>query len=283
MTELNQLLLFKSNISQQTQKNYERIYNKIRDKLSNDIADTNQNKIIEIIEKLSNENPSNFLTYINVPIIIKKMTNNDVDLLVKVQKEYDGLRTKHIQNSIKQKKVELPDFNVLKKFTDELYDKQEYQKYIINFILINFGLRNKDLQLYIVERNSIKNTEVEQNFILLQKSKAELIINNYKTIENYGQKKIKITNKKFIDACYKYGVNSYLLNDNGDKSKPVVETGLAQYIGRRLYNGLTEGDYFKILIKNAQKKKNSLKEIQFLSETRGTSLDVIMKHYNIQV
>jgi len=66
-----------------------------------------------------------------------------------------------------------------------------------------------------------------------------------------------------------------LLNSKGENPT----SGIDYYI--RLYNGLGEGDYFKVLVRKLQDEPNSLEEIRKLCAYRGSSLDVCSSNYNI--
>lgn len=283
MTELDELLASKSSITEQTKKNYTRIYNKLIDNLDDNIQDTSEKELIELVLELSKNNPSVALTYINIPIMIKKHFNKDVEKLVKKQVELNKSRVEHTKGLIETKKEELPSYDVLNNHLKSLLKNKDYQNYIINYILINYGTRNKDLDLFITERKNVKNIDDGRNYIFIKNTECEIVIGNYKTIQNYGVKRFVVKSKHFRDACLSLGLNTYLLYNDGDKSKPINETSLGTYIKRRLYNNLTESDYFKILIKNAQTKKNPLNEIQKLSLSRGTDINTIISHYNIQV
>jgi NurA-like 5'-3' nuclease len=98
--EIEELLESKSNITDQTRKNYTRIYNKIRAELNDDIRATNETKLIKTVLELSNDNPSVALTYINIPIMIKKFYNKDVTKLVDKQAELNKQRNEHTSNKL---------------------------------------------------------------------------------------------------------------------------------------------------------------------------------------
>jgi hypothetical protein len=282
MTEIADLLDSKTNITDTTRKNYLRIYNKIADHLAEDIRSTSEKNLIKTVMSLSNENPSVALTYLNVPILIKKFYNLPVELLVKKQLELNGLRATHTKQYIETKKEELPSYDTLNNHLKSLLKTGDHQKYIINYILINYGVRNKDLDLFITVKNN-PDIASDKNYIFVKKTECEIVINDFKTIQNYGPKKFIVKSKHFRDAVLALGIGSYLLYNGIDKTEPIAESSLGTYIKRRLYNNLGEGDYFKILIKHSQTKTNPLEEIEKLSLSRGTSIEMILNHYNLQV
>jgi hypothetical protein len=279
--EIDELLASKTNITPQTVKNYKRIYTKLRDELNEDIKATSEKNLIKLVLQVSNDNPSVALTYLNIPIMIKRYFKKDVDLLVKKQVELNKARGEHTKGLIQEKKEELPTYETLKNYLKSLLKNNDHQGYIINYLLMTYGFRNKDLDLLITTKELTPNIEIENNLIIIKKTECEVIINDYKTLQSYGQKRFVIKSKHFKDACEKIGVGNYLLNHNGEHIK---ESSLASYIKNRTYNNIGEGSYFKVLINHIQlTSKTPLQDIKKLSLSRGTNFENIAEHYNIAV
>jgi len=47
-----------------------------------------------------------------------------------------------------------------------------------------------------------------------------------------------------------------------------------------LYNNLTEGDYFKIIMNDINNKANTTQYLNYYSKTRGTSIDNLLVYYD---
>ena len=110
----------------------------------------------------------------------------------------------------------------------------------------------------------------------------KLIINDYKTDTKYGTKEIKITDSDF----YKNVVKVFNENDsknllhlrNGDKIKSV--STLNDKILNLTIDNLGQNKIVKIMIKDLLNNK-SFDKLEQLSKDRGTSLDVLLKSYNL--
>lgn len=284
--ELGFLLLNKPNITKQTEANYKNIYFKIYNQLDTYIKDTTQDKLLDVIKEISNDKPTNEWTYINIPIMIKQLYNYKYDKLDNRRQQLRDAREAYTKEENNKKSEILPSLKVLKDFTEAKYKSGDYISFIINNLLITFGLRNKDLDLFITNKEELKkrnesvnDTNNIKNYIIIKKTEIDIIINEYKTIQTYGQKRFTLKSNKMIKALNELPINSYLLSANGSR---ISDLGLNKYIQNRTYNGLSEGDYFKILIKDAMTKSNSLELLKYYSRTRGTSAETIIQNYNIQ-
>ena len=108
-----------------------------------------------------------------------------------------------------------------------------------------------------------------------------LDINDYKTEEKYGTKEIKITNEKFINEIKKMKLNDgdYLLSmKNGDKIKNI--STFNDKILNLTIDKLGQNKLVKIMIKDLLNNK-SYDKLEQLSRDRGTSLDILLKSYNL--
>jgi hypothetical protein len=279
MTEIEQVIETKS-ISEQTKTNYKRQYNKILTGLGvKSIQSITEENLIKYV-KGSSENVGSQAQYLNIIIMIKKYFNKPFDKLVEFQTELHELRTKHTKELIQSKKEELPTFETLKKYLSSLKNNNDYRGFIVNYLLMTYGLRNQDINVFITDDKT--RVVDDRNFIIVKKTECELLINNYKTLTTYGNKKIIIKSRVFIEFCNKL-LNTYLLNKT-DGITPVADSSIGKIIPRFLYDNLTESDYFKILVRHIQNTgKNVLGEIKKLSAYRGTNVDTIIEYYNIKV
>lgn len=232
---------------------------------------TTQNTVIKKLEELI-DNPNTLSLYLNLIILLRRENKEETDKLIK-------FRNKLREKIIVLRKEKLGDIksNLPKK--DELQSKLNDMngiRYIINYLFLNYGLRNKDINLKRVD----KPPDNKENYLIISPSKVELIINDYKTDESFGQKKITVKDKKFIKELKGLGLkdNDYLLSRK-DGGKLKIST-FNERVKALSIDKLGETTIFKVLIADLLADKN-FAEIEKLVETRGTSLSTIMKSYNV--
>jgi len=277
MTELEEFITTKSQNSPQTIKNYRTQYKSIRALLDNDINKSTQPEILNAVKELSNGNVSNEWTYMNLPFMIRQHHGYNVDLIQKRRDELKKLRETHDEKYKIDKSTTLPSMRIIQDFTKQLYKNKEYKKYIINFLIINYGVRNKDIDVLIV--GSAKDAKDEtRNYLIVKSTEVEWRINEYKTLQSHGSKKIIIKSKPFMEAIKTLPLNTWLLTGTETILK---ESGLGTTIKRLLYNNLTEGDYFKIIMNDINSKPNTTQLLEYYSKTRGTGYDNLLKYYDV--
>jgi hypothetical protein len=159
----------------------------------------------------------------------------------------------------------LPTVKEIKKYMDTLYDKGNYLSYALLYLMVTYQTRNKDLILSVVK--SKKETNLQDNFIVLGKTQATYIRNNYKTAYKYGQKVVIIKNLKFMNAISNL---SHLLKptDNIDRVIKKATDG----IGR-----IGEGTLAKIMLRD----NNTIHGLKKVSKNRGTDINTLINSYNI--
>lgn len=294
MAEFDIFMESVENKSVATKKQYKTQYNKLFKLTGKPIAETSEKKIIEILDNIDNKNAEQAL--LNIALLVRKLNNLSVTQL-------ENLREKNKQSlnkSIKEKNVKLketlPSYDDLIEYMNYLYDKDEYTDYIINYLLINFQVRNQDLDFKIITRKKDA-TDLTKNYMWLQPNKLTYIRNVYKTAKyiapdgtdsGYGQKINIITEPKMITAFKKVS-NCQKNNDKNDtfSTRSVDNCGtfipnksaIAYYLQKSTYKQLGEGKYAKIVINHFRNDIDKLKEI---SDNRGTSLTEILKSYDIE-
>ena len=159
----------------------------------------------------------------------------------------------------------LPTVKEIKKYMNTLYDKQDYLSYALLYLMVTYQTRNKDLILTIVK--SKKETNDKDNFIVLGKTQATYIRNDYKTAYKYGPKVQVIKNLKFLNAISNL---SHLLkpSDNIDRVIKKATDG----IGR-----IGEGTLAKIMLR----ENNTISGLKKVSKNRGTDVNTLINSYNI--
>lgn len=164
---------------------------------------------------------------------------------------------------------------------DELMEKFKQlplnKKYIINYLLINYGFRNSNLNLKLVKELPEEKTE---NYIVIQPRYILLDMNDYKTKKTYGNKQFKDTNKDFRTAIksLKLDENQYIIgNKKNDKLKPSYVNTV---IKKNTIDQLGEQSINKVIVKEYIDRKDFAK-LKQLSFSRGTNLNTLLTSYNM--
>jgi len=277
MTEIDNFILSKTNVTEQTKKNYRTQYKSIVSILGKPILTANENEIINAVHQLANGNYSSEWTYMNIPFMIRAFNGLSNELINKRREDLKRLREFHTNISKSQKQDALPQMKEIQSYIKELFNNKKYKLFIVNYLIANYGVRNKDVDVFIV--SSAKDAKDEsQNYIIVKSNSAEWRINDYKTLSAYGAKKIIIKSKPFMEAINAIPINSWLLSGTPNK---LNESGLGTTIKRMLYNNLTEGDYFKIIMNDINNKPNTTQYLEYYSKTRGTSIDNLLAYYDV--
>ena len=245
-------------------------YMGIGDNIPFNIQTNSQTTIIKKLKELV-DNPNTQALYLNLIILVRQHLKEETDKLVKhrntLRKDITELR----KSKLGELKNDLPTkeelMNQLNNFTGI--------QYIINYLFLHFGLRNRDLNLKIG-----KGENKDTNYIYVKGKNAILDINDYKTDGSYGAKQLKINDAKFVKELKGMGLKDgdfILAKKNGEKMK--VST-FNEKVKALSLNNLGETTIFKVLIADLIDKKDFAK-IEELVKTRGTSLSTILKSYNI--
>lgn len=261
-----------------TRVNYKNMYKRLRPLLKQDVKDSSADEIINAIKNYDTTATSR-KSMLNVAIVIWRANKKDLKDFIKYRDDLAGDsfdESKEKDEFIKSKGVTI---KTLTDYMNNAFINEDYVKYVINYILLNYQVRNEDLDLIITtDKKQLNDTD---NFIYVKQASADYIRNKYKTVDTYGKQKHLIRNKNFIEALYqildrgKDGVaerkTDYLLK-TGNKH---ISTGyLNNYIAKNTYDNLGTSNYFKIMSTN---KKN----IEKMSINRGTDPNTILHSYNL--
>ena len=129
---------------------------------------------------------------------------------VKLQKLNNALKDKK-DDDVKEKNEEklttLPSYDYLLEKLNELDQDGKALAYFVNYIMINYGFRNRDFDMkYVKNKKDFEKIKREkfdtQNYIYhnQQTKEIELMIFAYKTWNTYGPKHIKIKDET-ISLC----------------------------------------------------------------------------------
>ena len=270
----NQELLLKyietleNKISEQTRKTYTQISKSLPFNVL-----TTQPTIIKKLNELY-ENPNTKALYLNMIILIRRNNSEATDKLIKFRNSLrdDIIETR--KNKMSEIKNTLPPYSLIILKLKQLNGIE----YIVNYLLITYGFRNKDINLKYVSK--LPESKEDENYLIHNKNKVTLDINDYKTDKSFGSKSIIIEDKKFKEELKKLKLNEndYLISKkNGDKLK---SSSLGEKIMKLSINNLGEAKMFKILIGHLLDKKD-FNKIEELVKSRGTSMSTILKSYNV--
>ena len=241
-----------------------------------DVRATDPITIIEAIKKY-NVPANSRASLLNIAIIIYQYYLIDTDLLIKYRNQLSKLKQiEKVKKNMELEKNGMPSVDELKTDLNSYYDNEEWDKFIILYLLINFNVRNLDLNLIITRAGK---DDGINNFLLIKKSYIKYIRNDYKTNLTYGKKVNLIKSAKFIKS-----VNQFL---NNKLSKPLLlqennvvvsNSNISNYIKNKI--GYTEGIVNKSIIFDAD-KNNTLNKIAEISKNRGTNMTTLHSQYNV--
>ena len=274
MSELDKLNDSVKDKSVNTQKSYKTQYNKLVKLLGKPVSETSEKKLIEIVLEQPNNNQKQAL--INIGILIRRLyelSSTKLEALREKLKE-------NLKEDVKEKNSvlqdTLPSYDDIVEYTENLWDKMEWRDYIINYLLINYQVRNQDLVFDLVNLKR-QTKDDSKNYMWLSPKKVVYIRNVYKTANKYGKKVVTITDPKFLLAVKRV----YACNKRDEESGVFIPTlsQVGYYIMKATYKQIGEGAYLKILIKHHRKDFTKLTEI---SENRGTSMKTLGESYDIE-
>ena len=229
-----------------------------------------------IIKKLKElyDNPNTLQLYLNMIILVRRHNEEETDKLIKFR---NSLRDEIVE-SRKKGLDDLDDKLPKIDYIMEQLNNLNGIRFILNYLMINHGLRNKDINLKFVK--SLPENKSE-NYLMLKGKNAILDINDYKTEEKYGTKEIKISNEKFVNEIKKMKLDNgdYLFSmKNGSKINNT--STFNDKILNLTIDKLGQNKLVKIMIKDLLSNR-SFDKLEQLSKDRGTSLDVLLKSYNL--
>ena len=247
-------------------------YKNIGDNLPFNIL-SSQPTIIKKLKELY-ENPNTLQLYLNMIILVRRYNEEETDKLIKLRNSLKDEIIKNRKENLTKLDESLPNAD---KVFEEL-DKLSGLRYIINYLMMHHALRNKDINLKFVKALPKNKTE---NYIMMKGKNILLNINSYKTEEKYGSKEINISNEKFIDEIKKMKLDDgdYLLTKkNGDKISNI--STFNDKVLHLTIDKLGQNKIVKIMIKDLINNK-SFDKLEQMSKDRGTSIDVLLKSYNL--
>ena len=281
---------FLANKSVNTKKSYNLQYRTLEKILGKPVGEASQRTIINAIkdyqaESKTAQNNNGKIALANIAILVRRYHKNSTS-------ELDDYREKlkeNIKIDTKKKNVDLPktlpDYQDIVDYTEMLYEKNEWTDYIINYLLLHFNVRNKDLMFDVIRRKKLAKNDPKKNYLWLSDNFVEYIRNDYKTrdwnktkpTDAYGPKINKITDKKFMTAVRRVFARQER-NEEGAVFIP-NEASLGYYLKKATLGGIGETAYNKVIINHYRNNIDKLKQI---SRDRGTSIGALLEFYDIQ-
>jgi len=272
-TEREKFLNHISDKSPATIKTYTQQYNKIVEKeLGKEVSKTPFKEIKDLL--LSQKTTNTMQQRLNIFLLVAKM-NEDVELETKLK----DIRTKNaekINEENKEKNKELaqnlPKYSELIEYTEDLFNKKNWIGYVINRLLLDYNVRNEDIDLIITRnKNEINN---EDNFILVSPRAITYIRNKYKTAQTYKKKTHDIK-----DAKLRKAIRNILDMNETDTYTLLKGKDIGYFVMKYTKDKLGEGNYFKIAV---NENLGDLQKLGEMSANRGTSIDTIKEFYDLE-
>ena len=292
MNEMDRILEKKASLAKNTIKTYKQAYKKLVDILAtNNVADLDNKEIIDLIDEQENYGTINLL--LTIVLMIKYDNDKEID---DIKKHRDLIRMEMRDSRWKKKEEKLdtlPPIKSLTKYLNRLYSNNEYQSYIINYLLINYNVRNLDLDLIVTDDMKEYHNlgkKGDENVLFVGKNNAVYYYrNNYKTVKTYGPKAIRLSSVKLAKSIKGYMAQQqaitngdiYLLSlQNGDRSG---RDSLSHYITKFTMDGLTESDIMKIIVTGKVKTIDDYNKLEKISKNRGTAIETLIEEYNLHI
>lgn len=240
---------------------YKQIYRKVKKELT-PLDITEVKKYLSTVENMNTRK-----NHLNIFIMLKKTIPEDYNELYELRNTLKG----SIETALQEKNVDLcerlPDYKELTDFAK----KQTGRAYLVNYILLNYGVRSQDLDTIITKEDN--NNKKDNYLILMDNDSVDYIRNRYKTIGTHGAQLHTIRDKKFVSI-----VKDILSDRNSVKMFDIKQADKA--LRKYTYKGLSESEYFKILVCHLYETKQ-VSKLYKMGETRGTNIDVILRNYNL--
>jgi len=257
-----------------TQKSYRTQYKKLREALGTDVSETDEEDIISVIKDTAPKANSQ-QALLNIAIMVRKVREPPlaVDKLIKQRESNRELiTTENKEKNVKLAET-LPKLEELEEYLGYLFSQRNWLDYIINYLLLNFQVRNQDLILTIVPKRA-DITDNDKNYLWLSRNKVTYVRGHYKTSSVYDSKIATITDKDFVTAVRKY-------YNRGDQTSLVPNPdNVGYFVKKATYKQLGEGAYMKVIV---QANLGSLQKLKEISDNRGTSLETMATHYDIKL
>mgnify|MGYP000238703388 CR=1 FL=1 len=241
-----------------------------------DLGDILDTDIIKKIKMLPNVNTQQ--AQLNIAIAIHrsagKTQDKDSPLIKARENNKTGIK-EIIKDTNLKLQQKLPSYQQVVDYTDNLFEIGDWKGFIINWMILNYQVRNVDLNFDIVMKKK-EATDKTKNYIWLGQNKVVYIRNVYKTAETYGQKIYTITDPRVVVALKRIKAHQ----KHGEAKGTFIpnENQVGYYVLNATMDKMGEGNMFKIVVNHFS---HDLQKIHEISKHRGSSMDVISTNYDI--
>lgn len=281
MAEFNLIEKAKPNLNPKTLANYKNLYLRLKNVVGDkDISSLDNDEIIKAVNEVKGKlntpaTPAVKNNLLSVALVIKEALDLNVDSIKKEITENRGdVKSYTAEKNIILKDT-LPSLKNLTDYNNDLYKNEEWRPFIMNYLMMELGIRNKDLMLEFGDDKT--KIEPKKNYLILNKNTVKFIRGDYKTQSTYGDKFDILLNKKLVtavkNAMDKEGDGKYLLSLG--ENREIAETSLNKFVSKHTFHNLGQSKIFKIVVDGRPKKKEKL------SATRGTALGTVAEHYDV--
>jgi hypothetical protein len=270
MSEENTFFDHLEHKSKNTMIVYKRYYEKIKDHFGMDLYEIPLEYFKEYADNME-VSANTRAMYLNVYFLCKKLMGADEEELEEI-KDYRNDLLADIQLNLEEvnNNLDLPDIVELVNHMVSAMNNKEYKKYIINYLLLNYHVRNLDLDVHLTADDT--DLQPDKNYLLLRTNPRHVVYirNVYKTAKKYGTKTHIIDDLNFYTA----------VRDLYDKDiKKLLLPSMHFDIMKNTFNRIGEGNYLKCVI-NSIRETGDLNLLKTISINRGSSYSVLLNSYN---
>jgi len=279
MSEEEINIINNANISANSKKTYVYSYERLMVLTDNvPISNVSEKRMVKILK--DSDAPANSINVmLSVVLMIRREREQSIDLLLKF-KGNKLVKKMDIEKMEKNDELQrtLPSYDTYMTYVDDLYKQKNWRSYIVNYLLIKYGVRNMDLNLIITRDKyavSKRRGNNQVNYLYVTKKYIKLVRNIYKTSSSYGRKEDTIYSTKFM-----YAVNELLADQFEAPLLNVEEQSVGQTIRAMTYNSIAEGGVYKVITAH-YKSRGDINKLKALAESRGHLVDTQIGYYDI--
>ena len=231
-----------------------------------------KNEKLDYIKSFFSDNEltkaSTRLDLLNLVIVLRTIEELPTDKLKDYRRELANERVSKNVVKMQDLKDDLMPIADYRAGLMKAFEKQEYKKFIVGYLMLTYGVRNMDTDVEIV-KDKKDMTDDKQNYIIIKPSKATWVRNHYKTVKTFGVQTHVITDPEFIKSVKAHGVGRIF-----------AEGQMNNQMKKLLINKMNEARVFKMVIDELYDNKDT-EGINRMSKSRGTSINTIKSFYNV--
>lgn len=295
VNEFEQYITANDKLSKLSKRTYQSSYNKLRQGVD-ELRKVDEQTIIDYLDIVNNIGEINNATYVNVLNVAIQVRNHfekSTDQLFKkkvvlsqmVKNERLAKKTVYAEMTEDEKTHSVTD---LRNYLNMLFAEEKWREYIINYLLIHFHCRNKDVNLTITNSITQARSDNNKNYLVVVPSYITYIRNDFKTCGKYGRQTARIAVSKFL-----FAVNAFVEQSGGletgdlfllstGQNRQINYDSIQKYIAGKTLDNLGQSIYNKIITTDAVRRKD-LKSLRTISSRRGTSLEVLLDFYDLNI